>query len=75
LHAFQNRSVCENCEILGFLPGSTPGGWMKYKCEVQMRSTILLLCSKCHGRDSATRKRRNEGVMERRKGRKKNGDW
>ena len=79
LHAFQNESVCENCEILGFLPGSTPGGWMKYRLDEKeskaLGADILLLCSKCHNRESKKRQRRNEGVMERRKGQKRKGDW
>ena len=79
LHAFQNESVCENCEILGFLPGSTPGGWMKYRLDEKeskaLGADILLLCSKCHDRESKKRQRRDEGVMERRKGQKRKGDW
>ena len=68
LHAFQSESVCENCELL---PGPTSGGWMKFR----FGADILLLCSKCHNRESKKRQRRDEGVMERRKGRWKNGDW
>jgi hypothetical protein len=79
LHAFQNESVCENCEILGFLPGSTPGGWMKYRLDEKERKAlgadILLLCSKCYNQESKKRQRRDEGVMERRKGQKRKGDW
>ena len=76
LHAFQSESVCEICELL---PGPTSGGWRKFRLTEEeskaLGADILLLCSKCHHRESRKRQRRDEGVMERRKGRWKNGDW
>ena len=72
---FLKNIVCNICEVLGYPedgPDSTPGGWRRLQTD---DGITCFLCSQCWSRETRKRKRRQQGVPERRKGRKGNGDW
>jgi len=71
----KHNIVCDICEVLGYPedgPDSTPGGWRRLQTN---DGITCLLCTKCWNRETLKRRRRQQGVPERRKGRKGNGDW
>ncbi|CAL6379929.1 unnamed protein product [Bathycoccus prasinos] len=70
-HFFRLKRVCVNCRLLGYERANTPGAWKLW----QVGNDRFLLCSKCYDKSQAQRKRRKNGVPERRKGREAKGDW
>jgi hypothetical protein len=73
--AFSAGVFCPLCVTSSVGPRTpTPGGWLSFSTGNTSLGT-LLLCYKCYVKESNTRKRREAGIKERRKGKKAKGDW